>query len=289
VSALLEWLGARAAALWSFLVANFELGRDTIDIVLVSVAIYYLLLLIRGTRAVQVLVGLGALISLRLVADTLDLLTISWILDNFLASAVLIIIVLFQADIRRALARMGGFLPRLTARQESQVLEEVVRACHALSQRRIGALIALERETGLDDVVSSGAPLDAVVSKDLLFAIFLRESPMHDGAAVIRHGRVALAGAILPLSGRTELPAGLGTRHRAALGLSEETDAVVIVVSEESGGISLAVGGELSRDLDAARLRRALRERLTRKGSEAPEPRVEPEAASAVPRQAGDA
>ncbi len=290
MSALLEWLGGQAGALWSFLVANFEPLRDTLDILLVSVGIYWLLLLIRGTRAVQILVGLGALITLRIAADALDLLTISWILDNFLASAVLIIIVLFQADIRRALARVGGFLPRMTARQQSQALEEVVRACHTLSQRRSGALIAFERETGLDDALSSGIPLDAVISKDLLLAIFQQPSPLHDGAVVIRAGRVALAGAILPLSGRTELPEGLGTRHRAALGLSEETDAVVIAVSEETGTISLAVGGELIRGLDTARLRRVLRDRLARPGAEAQppsEPRAESEAA-AVPRQ-GDA
>jgi diadenylate cyclase len=229
-------------------------------------------MLIRGTRAVQVLVGLLALIAVRLLSDLLGLMTVSWILDNFVASAVLIIIVLFQADIRRALARVGrGVFPRMAERQESRVLEEVVRAAQTLAQRRVGALIVLERETGLEDLIQIGTPLDAAVTKDLLVSIFLPYSPLHDGAVVIQSGRVAFAGCILPLTLRADVPEGLGTRHRAALGITEETDAVVIVVSEETANISVVIGGEMARDLDGPRLRRALRDVFARGRREVPD------------------
>jgi uncharacterized protein (TIGR00159 family) len=191
--------------------------------------------------------------------------TVSWILDNFLASAVLIIIVLFQADIRRALARVGrGVFPRLSARQESQILEEVVRAAQTLSQKRVGSLIVLERETHLDDLIEVGATVDAVVSQELLTALFLPYSPLHDGAVVIQEGRIAHAGCILPLTLRTDLPDGVGTRHRAAVGLTEESDAVVVVVSEETSTISVVHGGELIRDLDGPKLRGVLTDLLAR-------------------------
>ena len=266
---MIEYLWGRllgvAQELWSFLVSNYDPVRDTLDIAVVGFVLYWLLLLIKGTRAVQVLVGLGALIAMRLFADILGLATLSWILDNFLASAVLIIIVLFQADLRRALARVGrGVFPRIAERQESQILEEIVRAAQTLAQRRVGALMVLERETGLEDLIQVGTALDATVTKDLLVSIFLPYSPLHDGAVVIQNGRVAFAGCILPLTLRTDVPEGLGTRHRAALGITEETDAVVIVVSEETANISLAVGGEMIRDLDGPRLRGALRDALAR-------------------------
>jgi uncharacterized protein (TIGR00159 family) len=266
---VIEYLWGRfvgiAQELWAFLVSNYDPVRDTLDIAVVGFVLYWLLLLIKGTRAVQVLVGLGALIAMRLFADLLGLATLSWILDNFLASAVLIIIVLFQADIRRALARVGrGVFPRIAERQESQILEEIVRAAQTLAQRRVGALMVLERETGLEDLIQVGTPLDAAVTKDLLVSIFLPYSPLHDGAVVIQSGRIAFAGCILPLTLRTDVPEGLGTRHRAALGITEETDAVVIVVSEETASISLTVGGEMTRDLDGPRLRGALRDALAR-------------------------
>jgi len=214
---------------------------------------------------VQILVGLVALIAARLIGDLAGLMTLSWILDNFLGSFVLIIIVLFQGDIRRALARVGrGFFPTLSERQESQILEEVVRASQVLAQKRVGALIVLERETGLDDLIEAGAGVDAAVSKELLISIFLPYSPLHDGAVVIQEGRIAHAGCILPLTLRTDLPEGVGTRHRAAVGITEESDAVVIVVSEETATISVVHGGEMTRDLDAPRLRVVLTDLLSR-------------------------
>lgn len=289
---LWERLVGIAQELWAFLATNYDPVRDTLDIAVVGFVLYWLLLLIKGTRAVQVLVGLGALIGMRLIADLLGLATLSWILDNFLASAVLIIIVLFQADIRRALARVGrGVFPRIAERQESQILEEIVRAAGTLAQRRVGALVVLERETGLEDLIQVGTALDATVTKDLLVSIFLPYSPLHDGAVVIQSGRIAFAGCILPLTLRTDIAEGLGTRHRAALGITEETDAVVIVVSEETASISLAVGGEMIRDLDGPRLRGALRDALARGGrrdgaDEAPDEVETSEESEAAPASA---
>lgn len=270
---LFDGLGVQLAELWSFVSSNFDPLRDSVDVLLVAVGVYWLLLLIRGTRAIQVLVGLGALIALRVAADYLELLTLAWLLDNFLGPAVLIFVILFQADIRRALGRLGGgFFPRLSERQESQLVEEVVRACQSLAGRRHGALIVLERSTGLDDQIEAGTALDAAVSKDLLVSIFQPSSPLHDGAVLIQHGRLSFAGTILPLTLRSDLPEGVGTRHRAAVGITEETDAVVIVVSEETGAISVVMGGEMVRGLDAPRLRVVLRDALTRPGDEGQEP-----------------
>jgi len=232
-------------------------------VLLVTAGIYWLLLLIRGTRAVQILVGLIVLLALSLASEIFQLVTLRQILDNFLGSAVLIIVVLFQHDIRRALARVGrGFFPSVSAQEASQLLEEVVRAAQTLAQKRVGALIVLERDTQLDDQIEAGTPLDAAVSKELLTSIFLPYSPLHDGAVVVQRGRLAYAGCILPLTLRDDLPEGVGTRHRAAVGITEETDAVVIVVSEESATISVVLRGEMVQGLDAPRLRVVLRDIL---------------------------
>jgi len=247
-----------------FFWSNFDPWRDTIDILLVAAGIYWLLLLIRGTRAIQILVGLIVLIGLSLASELFQFAAVGLILEYFLSSAVLIIIVLFQHDIRRALARVGrGFFPSVSAQQESQMLEEIVRATQILSQRRVGALIVLERETALTDQIEAGTALDAEVSKELLVALFMPASPIHDGAVVLADGRIASAGCILPLTLTTELPEGVGTRHRAAIGITEETDAVVVVVSEETSEISVAMSGEMIRGLDAPQLREVLRDILS--------------------------
>lgn len=247
----------------SYLASNFAPVQDSVDILVVALGVYWLLLLIRGTRAVQMLVGLLLLIAASAASQLFNLSTLSWILEHFLGSAVLIIIVLFQHDIRRALARVGrGFFPTTSEREESQIHEEVVRAAQTLAQKRVGALIVLARETSLEDQIEAGTSIDGVVSKELLIALFLPYSPLHDGATVIDNGRIQSAGCVLPLSLRTDLPEGLGTRHRAALGVTEETDAVVIVVSEETGSISVVAAGEMTRDLDGPRLRSVLRDIL---------------------------
>ena len=269
---VLEWFTSEAGEFLTFLEQNFDPVRDTLDILVVSFGIYWLLLLMKGTRAIQILLGLLALIGLRLAADLFDLITLSWILDNFLASAVLIIIVLFQADIRRVLARMGrGVFPSITERQESQILEEVVRASQGLAEKRVGALMVLERDSDLEDLVEAGTPVDAHVSKELLTSIFLPYSPIHDGAVIVTEGRIPHAGCILPLTLRGDLPEGVGTRHRAAVGITEETDALVVVVSEETANISIVLGGEMLRGLDAPRLRVVLHEILGGERKELPE------------------
>jgi len=268
---MIEYLWGLLLELKDFLWANFDPVRDTIDLAVVTFAIYWLLILIRGTRAVQILVGLIVLIALSVLSELLQLVTVRLILENFLASAVLIIIILFQNDIRRALARVGrGFFPNVSPQEESQILEEVVRAAQNLAQRRVGALIVLERETTLDDQIEVGVRVNGRVSKELLASIFLPHSPLHDGAVLIQDGFIGAAGCILPLTLRTDLPDGVGTRHRAAVGITEETDAVVVVVSEETGTISVVMGGEMMRGLDAPRLRVVLRDILAGERRELP-------------------
>lgn len=269
---MLGYLGTFLSDLVEFFDSRFDPFRDTLDILLVTGGIYWLLLLIRGTRAIQILVGLIVLIALTLLSQLLELAALGLILERLLEPAVVIIVILFQNDIRRALARVGrGIFPSFSNAQEIQVVEEIVRAAGSLSQRRHGALIVLERESNLGDLIEAGVPVDAALSKELLASIFHPSSPMHDGAVVIQEGRVASAGCILPLTLRTDLPEGLGTRHRAAVGITEETDALVVVVSEETASISVVLGGEMLRGLDAPRLRVVLREVLGGERKELPE------------------
>ena len=269
---MLKYLGQLMSDLVEFFDSRFDQFRDTLDILLVAGGIYWLLLLIRGTRAIQILVGLIVLIALTLVSQLLELAALGLILERLLEPAVVIIVILFQNDIRRALARVGrGFFPSFSAEQEIQVVEEIVRAAGSLSQRRHGALIVLERESNLGDLIEAGVTVDAALSKELLASIFHPSSPMHDGAIIIQEGRVASAGCILPLTLRTDLPKGLGTRHRAAVGITEETDALVVVVSEETAKISVVLGGEMLRGLDAPQLRVVLRDVLGGELKELPE------------------
>ena len=260
---MIEWLWQALLEVWDYVRTNYDPVRDTVDIVAVTLGIYWLLLLIRGTRAGQILVGLLVLFTANFASETFGLVTLRSILATFMQSAIIIIVILFQHDLRRALARVGrGFFPNVSAQQESQMLEEVVRAAQTLAQKRLGALIVLERETSLEDQIEGGQAVDAAVTKELLVSLFVPYAPLHDGAVLIQRGRVALAGAILPLTLKTDLPEGVGTRHRAAVGITEETDAVVVVVSEETKAISLVMGGEMVRELDAPRLRELLREIL---------------------------
>ncbi len=281
---MIEWLWERVQFFWAesieYLELNFDPWRDTFDIAIVAFAIYWLLLLIRGTRAVQILVGLVALVGVLVASELFQLVTVRLVLENFMSSFVLIIIVLFQNDIRRALARVGrGFFPSVSAEQESLILGEVVQAAQLLARKRVGALVVLERETGLDDQIEAGTRLDSEVSRDLLVSLFLPHSPLHDGAVVIQQGRIAYAGSILPLTLNADLPDGVGTRHRAAVGITEETDAVVVVVSEETATISVVLGGEIIRDLDGPKLRNVLSEILNSDRRELPTA-VDEEAAS---------
>lgn len=232
--------------------------QDVLDIFLVTFIIYEIILFIRGTRAVQMVAGLAILVVLYFVAREVGLQTLHWLLGTFLSSFFLLVVIVFQDDIRRALMRVGRtpFLRVSTA--TLQVLEEVVRSAVSLSNKGIGGLIALEREAGLKDYLESGVPIDARVSREILLSIFYPTSPIHDGAVIIRNDRISHAGCFLPLSTNPFLSKKLGTRHRAAIGLTEHTDAVVVVVSEETGTISVAIEGKITRDLDAATLRNML-------------------------------
>jgi diadenylate cyclase len=234
--------------------------RDAVDILAVAIIIYNLLLLIRGTRAVQMLLGLFFLGLVYYVAVLAELPTLQRILENLLIVLPFAIIVLFQHEIRRALATFGrnplwGF-----AKQEKVVapFAEIVLAATTLSARRIGGLIVIERLHGLRNYIENGIALDALVSYDLLINIFQPETPLHDGAVIVRDDRIAAAACFLPLTPNPELSKEFGTRHRAALGLSEETDAVAVVVSEETGTISVAFDGAIVQDLDSNGLRNAL-------------------------------
>ena len=234
---------------------------DVLDIAIVSFLVYELLLLIRGTRAAQMASSAGFILLLYFLSQWLQLETVNWVIRNLAAYVVIAIIVLFQADIRRALAHFGRapffrYLER--AEHADETIEELVTAATNLSARRIGAIIVLERQIGLRNYIEGGIPLDAMITYDLLSSIFQRSSPLHDGAVIIQGDRIAAAACFLPLSVNPRVSRDLGTRHRAALGLTEENDAIAIVVSEETGAISLATGGDLERNFSAAQLRTRL-------------------------------
>lgn len=231
---------------------------DLADVLIVAVLAYWLITVIRGTRAVQMLIGLVALALLFTGSQYFEMYTLSWILSSFLSSLILVIVVLFQNEIRRALTQVGRGRMFGERRARTEIIDEVARAAATLAARRIGAIMVLERKTPLAEFLEAGTEIAARVSRELLFTIFLPASPLHDGAVVIRHGRIAVAGAFLPLTSNPVVSKALGSRHRAALGLSEETDAAVVVVSEEEGHISLAIEGRLTRALDAGSLRAAL-------------------------------
>jgi uncharacterized protein (TIGR00159 family) len=238
---------------------------DLLDIGLVSFLMYELLLLIRGTRAVQMALSGLFLLGLFFVSRWLQLETVNWVIRNLATYVVFGIIVLFQSDIRRALAHFGRapfFRYFERAASADETIEELVVAVTTLAARRIGAIIAIERQIGLRNYIEGGIPLDAMVTYDLMASIFQPGSPLHDGAAIIQGDRIAAAACFLPLSVNPRVSRDLGTRHRAALGLTEENDAVAIVVSEETGNISLVIAGDMERGLSADALRLRLRSLL---------------------------
>ncbi|MBE9485900.1 MAG: diadenylate cyclase CdaA [Desulfuromonadales bacterium] len=239
--------------------ANIRL-LDLLDISIVAFIIYRIILLIKGTRAVQMLLGLAVILVVYVASRVGDLHTLHWFLSNFLSSIILVIVVIFQHDIRRALMHVGRnpFFGGMTYREESEVIDELVKACVALGNRKIGALIAIERETGIKDILESGTRIDARVSSELIRAIFMPTSPIHDGALVVQQGRLTQVGCFLPLTQSRDVSKALGTRHRAAIGLTELVDAVAIIVSEETGKISVAVNGGMTRNLDTTSLKKVL-------------------------------
>jgi diadenylate cyclase len=225
--------------------------QDVVDILIVAYVIYRIAVLIRGTRTMQMVVGLLVVAGAFVGSQLLGLFTLNWLLNNFLGSLFVILVVIFQSDIRRALTRVGTPTFLTGHVTVASVAQELVNAAAWLSARRIGALIVLEQEVGLSDYVETGRMLQARLSPELLETIFMRGSPLHDGAVIISGENVLAAACLLPLSTNPNVSLALGTRHRAAIGLTEESDAVVIVVSEEDGTISFARNGELQRGLSS--------------------------------------
>ena len=252
---------------------------DIVDILVVSVLIYELLTLIRGTRAVQMGLGGGVFVALFYLSRWGRLETVNWLVRNLAGYVVFAGIVLFQTDIRRALAHLGRaqffrYFAKAESAQES--IEEIVMAAGMLSAQRIGAIIAVERQIGLRNYVEGGIPLDAELTYDLLLSIFQPKSPLHDGAVIIQDDRVAAAACFLPLTVNPRLGKELGSRHRAAIGLTEENDSIAIVVSEETGAISVVVDGQIERGLESDTLRGRLRSLVLQRGPATPrEPRVQ--------------
>jgi diadenylate cyclase len=243
---------------------------DLLDIALVSILVYELLLLIRGTRAVQMALSGGFLIGLFFLSQWLQLETVNWVIRNLAGYVVFAIIVLFQSDIRRALAHFGRapfFRYFERAQSADETIEELVATASNLAARRTGALFVIERQIGLRNYIEGGIPLDAMVTYDLMASIFHPGSPLHDGAAIIQGDRVAAAACFLPLSVNPKLGREVGTRHRAALGLTEENDALAIVISEETGSISLVRDGKIERGISPDALRIELRTLLGRRRS----------------------
>lgn len=226
--------------------------RELLDITLVAVLFYRLLVLVRGTRAVSVIHGIIVLLAAYYLSGEFGLYTLHWLLTNFLSSFFLILVILFQADIRKALSQVGlrWFGGRGKARRDETDAKALADALTELSRRRVGALVVLERGMPLGDVMARGVELTAKLNLDLLLTVFHPESPLHDGALVARGGQAAAVACILPLAGYQALPASFGTRHRAAAGVTEESDALALVVSEEKGEIRAASGGKLSEPLE---------------------------------------
>lgn len=250
LASILDRLGSRGTAV------------TVIDLVLVYYLIYRALLMIRGTRAAQMVVGIVLVGAGFYAAQRLELTALSWILDNVINYFIIIVIVVFQADIRRALGRIGqGVLPRGRSADATEVIDAVTAAVAQLARARRGAIIVLEREADVASHVEDATVLDARLSRQLLVSLFVpaADNELHDGAVVIgRNRRIELARALLPLSRAPGLGPELGTRHRAALGITEDTDAIAVVVSEERGQVSVCYRGRVAQDLDAATLRRAL-------------------------------
>jgi uncharacterized protein (TIGR00159 family) len=239
--------------------------QDALDIGIIAFGINRLIYLIRGTRAVQMIAGLVILLLAYVSSQRLGLFTLHWLLENFLGYLILVVVVIFQSDIRRALAQVGAaHLFGSSERSEhAQAFEEISEAVASLAAKNVGALIVLEREVGLNDYIEVGTHLDASVTRELVESVFLPHSPIHDGALVIQKGRVAAVRCFLPLSEEPTVSRNLGTRHRAALGITEQTDAVAVVVSEEHGRISLVVRGKIDPVADKAQLQASL-EKLVR-------------------------
>lgn len=245
---------------------------DIIDILIVSYVFYKLIMLVRGTRAVQLLKGIFVVIAAWALSIWFNLYTLQWLMNHMFTFGVLALIIIFQPELRRALEQIGRgrLFTRASADEDEEYrkyLEEVIKACNYLSKRRIGALIVFERETGLNEFIESGTPLHSNISSELMINVFTPNAPLHDGAVIIRKNVIMAAGCYLPLSENPFISRELGTRHRAAIGMSEVSDALAIVVSEETGKISLAMNGQIVRDIKEESLISKLFDELRPKGT----------------------
>ena len=241
-----------------------------LDVLIVAYLIYRGLLVIRGTRAAPMLWGLTLLVVLYFLARQIGLNTLGWLLGNFLSSIILVVVVLFQDEIRRGLTKVGMhrfFAPRGKLGFD-KTIEDVTLVAQTLANQKLGALLVIQGKMGLDEFVEDAVVLDALVNRKLLYSIFLKDSPLHDGAVLIEGDRIKAAGCVLPLSFNPDLDPSLGTRHRAALGLSERSDAIIVVVSEENGSVSAVHEARMFRNMDAAALRNFLRRALGKDGSD---------------------
>jgi diadenylate cyclase len=237
---------------------------EIIDVAVVAVILYQLLRLLRGTQGIQILVGLILLAVIGILSTTFNLILLSWLFRNASFFIIIAVIVMFQPELRRAFDQLGRIghigrpLSRFNTRQYNQAISEAIRATERLSMKKTGALIAFEREVGLEDYAATGVRINGEISAEMLQSIFYPNSPLHDGAVIVRGNRIIAAGCLLPLPEEGTVKERLGTRHRAALGLSLASDALVLVVSEETGNISVIEEGKISKNLDADDLRRRI-------------------------------
>jgi diadenylate cyclase len=234
-----------------------EIVIDILDILIVSYLLYRLFSLMRGTRAVHMFFGLIVLFILSVIAQWVNMIALNWLIASLRTVWVIAFVIIFQPELRRALAMMGQnpILSRFVSVRETGMVPEIIKSVSNMAQKKTGALIVLEKDMGLKNYVETGTKVDAKVTAELLGTIFTPPGPLHDGAVIIQNDRVVAAGCILPLTHDPRVTSALGTRHRAALGLSEETDAIIIIVSEETGTIAYAEGGKLHRKIDLNTLR----------------------------------
>lgn len=240
---------------------------DILDILVVTYVIYKLMMVIRGTKAVQLLKGIFVILLVWALSYLLGLKTLQWLVNQAITYGLLAIIIIFQPELRRALEQLGRgkFFSRGQSPEEETLeknVEAITKATYYMSKRRIGALMSIERETGMGDYVETGIPLYAKLSKELLINIFIPNTPLHDGAVIIKESEIIAAACYLPLSESPFISKELGTRHRAAIGISEVTDSITVVVSEETGQVSLAKNGELLRNIAEKELREILQQEL---------------------------
>jgi len=248
---------------WTRLISTFQV-TDLIDILVIAVIIYYAAMLVKETRAEQLIKGFAAILVVAQLSDWMNLYTVHWLISNVLTIGLILVVVIFQPELRRAFERLGrsqGWTRFLRPNEENAKLnqiDEIIRASTSLARQKIGALMVIEGRTGLNDIIETGTEINGIVSAELLINIFIPNTPLHDGAVIIREDRILAAGSFLPLTENNSLSKELGTRHRAALGMSERSDAMVVIVSEETGIISVAQDAQLSRRVDENTLREML-------------------------------